>query len=68
MPARAPLGAASQEGAGRLGALQVAMAAAKAEGAVWEKRHTQVALIALCSAINYADRVSPHPTPLLTDP
>ena len=40
------------------------MAAAKAEGASWEKRHTQVALIALCSAINYADRVSPHPTPL----
>ena len=24
----------------------------------WEKRHTQVALVALCSAINYADRVN----------
>ena len=59
---------ACPEGVGWLGALQVAMAAAKAEGAAWEKRHTQVALIALCSAINYADRVSPHPTPLLTDP
>ena len=51
-----------------LGALPVAMAAAKAEGASWEKRHTQVALIALCSAINYADRVSPHPTPLSDRP
>lgn len=24
----------------------------------WEKRHTQVFLVALCSAINYADRVN----------
>lgn len=24
----------------------------------WETRHTQVALVALCSAINYADRVN----------
>ena len=28
------------------------------EGRSWEKRHTQVALVALCSAINYADRVN----------
>ena len=24
----------------------------------WEKRHTQVMLVAMCSAINYADRVN----------
>ena len=24
----------------------------------WQKRHTQVGLVALCSAINYADRVN----------